>query len=154
VVRGAHQAPAYELRRNGLCVAFEKVNGANRFRLLTMTRQHLYAAILAAAQREGVEIVRRSPAVSARPQGILQLAHGRRLPAELVIAADSVRSCVRDSLGLAGKRRKYQDGIIRIVLENTDLIGGEWNHVIAGPSNRGRCVSSTHPARKGDANLA
>ena len=43
VVHGAHQAPACETQRNGVCVAFEKVNGGNRYRLLTMTRQHLYA---------------------------------------------------------------------------------------------------------------
>ena len=113
-----------------MCVAFEKVNGANPFRLLTMTRQHLYAGILAAAQREGVEILTRSEAVGARPEGVLQLADGRSLPADLVIAADGVRSCVRDSLGLVGERRKYQDGIIRVLLERTDLEGGHWNHVI------------------------
>ena len=130
VVRGAHQAPAYESRRDGVCVAFEKVNGANPFRLLTMTRQHLYAGILAAARREGVEILTRSEAVGARPEGVLQLADGRSLPADLVIAADGVRSCVRNSLGLVGERRKYQDGIIRVLLERTDLEGGHWNHVI------------------------
>jgi 2-methyl-3-hydroxypyridine 5-carboxylic acid dioxygenase len=53
VVRDAHQAPAYESRRDGVCVAFEKVDGANRFRLLTMTRQHLYSSILAAQARRG-----------------------------------------------------------------------------------------------------
>ncbi len=47
-----------------------------------------------------------------------------------MIAADGVRSCVRDSLGLVGARRKYQDGIIRVLLERTDLEGGHWNHVI------------------------
>jgi hypothetical protein len=57
VVRGAHQPPAYESRRDGVCVAFEKVNGPNRFRLLTMTRQHLYAGILAAARRQGAQIL-------------------------------------------------------------------------------------------------
>ena len=130
VVRGAHQAPAYESRRDGVCSAFEKVNGANRFRLLTMTRQHLYSAILASARREGVEILTRSEAVGARPEGILHLADGRSLSADLVIAADGVRSRVRDSLGLIGERRKYQDGIIRVLLESTDLVGGHWNHVI------------------------
>jgi 2-methyl-3-hydroxypyridine 5-carboxylic acid dioxygenase len=130
VVRGAHQAPAYESRRDGVCVAFQRVNGASRFRLLTMTRQHLYAAILAAAQRHGVEILTRSAAAGARPEGILQLADGQCASAELVIAADGVRSCVRDSLGLVGTRRKYQDGIIRVLLDSTDLVGGAWNHVI------------------------
>src|SRR5882757_8706929 len=105
VVRGAHHAPAYESRRDGEIVAFEKVNGANPFRLLTMTRQHLYSGILASARREGVEILTSSEAVAARPEGILRLADGRSLPADLVIAADGVRSSVRDSLGLVGERR-------------------------------------------------
>ena len=131
VVRGAPQPSAYESRRDGVCVTLEKVNGPNPFRLLTMTRQHLYAGILAAAQREGVEILTRSEAVGARPEGVLQLADGRSLPADLVIAADGVRSALRDSLGLVGTRRKYQDGLIRVLLEErTDLVGEPWNRVI------------------------
>ena len=130
VVRGAHQPPGYESRRNGARVAFESVNGGERFRLLIMTRQHLYAAILAAARREGAVIVTRSEAVSARPDGTLQLADGRTLPADLVIAADGVRSAVRDSLGIVGKRRKYQDGITRVLVDRAGYIGGDWEHVI------------------------
>jgi 2-methyl-3-hydroxypyridine 5-carboxylic acid dioxygenase len=130
VVRSAHQPPAYETRRDGTCIAFERVNGDNRYRLLTMTRQHLYAAILASAHREGVEILTGSEAVGARPEGILQLADGRSLSADLVIAADGVRSRVRDSLGLISERRKYQDGIIRVLIERAGLIGGDWDHVI------------------------
>jgi 2-methyl-3-hydroxypyridine 5-carboxylic acid dioxygenase len=130
VVRGAHQAPVYETRRDGVCVAFERVNGDNRYRLLTMTRQHLYAPILASALREGVEIVTSSEAVSARPDGSLQLLDGRSLRADLAIAADGVRSVVRDSLGLLGTRRKYQDGLIRVLVPRSGLVGGEWDHVI------------------------
>src|SRR5262249_43491765 len=91
VVRGAHQAPAYESRRDGVCVAFEKVNGPNRFCLLTMTRQHLYSGILAAARRQGVESCTRSEAVAARAEGALELQDRRCLSAGLVIAADIVR---------------------------------------------------------------
>ena len=46
VVRGAPQPSAYESRRDGVSVTLEKVNGGNPFRLLTMTRQHLYGGIL------------------------------------------------------------------------------------------------------------
>ena len=99
VLRDAHQAPAYETRRDGVCIAFEQINGGNRYRLLTMTRHHLYAAILASAQREGVELCTQSEAVGAQPEGILKLADGRSLHADLVIAADGVRSEVRDSVG-------------------------------------------------------
>ena len=130
VVRGAHQAPAYETRRNGVCVASEKVNGDHRYRLLTMTRQHLYAGILASAHREGIEILTNSEVVGALPEGVLQLADGRRLSADLVIAADGVRSPVRDSLGLACTRQKYLDGIIRVLVPRGNFVGGDWDHVI------------------------
>src|SRR5262245_2295061 len=130
VARGAHQAPSYETRRNGVCVSFQSINGANPFLLMTMTRQHLYSAILASIAREGIEIVTRSEAVAARPEGVLELAGGRSLKADLVIAADGVRSAVRDSLGSACSRRKYQDGIVRVLVDRDGLVGGAWEHVI------------------------
>jgi 2-methyl-3-hydroxypyridine 5-carboxylic acid dioxygenase len=130
VARGAHQAPGYETRRNGVCVSFEAINGGNPFLLMTMTRQHLYSAILASVAREGIEIVTRSEAVAARPEGILELAGGGHRKADLVIAADGVRSAVRESLGVACSRRKYQDGIVRVLVDRGNFIGGSWDHVI------------------------
>jgi 2-methyl-3-hydroxypyridine 5-carboxylic acid dioxygenase len=130
VTRGAHQAPAYETRRNGTCVSYHKINGSNPFLLQTMTRQHLYSAIIASARREGVEIHTRAQAVGARPEGVLELASGHRLQADLVIAADGVRSAVRDTLGLAVARHKYQDGIVRVLVDRAPFIGGDWEHVI------------------------
>ena len=130
VARRAHQAPGYETRRNGVCVSFENINGANRFLLQTMTRQHLYSAIIASAQREGIEIVTRSMAVGAQPEGVLELAAGRSLKADLVIAADGVRSTVRDSLRIPVARHKYQDGIVRVLVDRAPFIGGDWEHVI------------------------
>jgi 2-methyl-3-hydroxypyridine 5-carboxylic acid dioxygenase len=130
VARGAHQAPGYETRRNGVNVSFQKINGANRFLLQTMTRQHLYSAIIAAARREGIEILTRSEAVGARPEGSLELASGRSLKADLVIAADGVRSAVRDSLGIPVARHKYRDGIVRVLVDRARFVGGDWEHVI------------------------
>jgi 2-methyl-3-hydroxypyridine 5-carboxylic acid dioxygenase len=130
VARGAHQAPGYETRRNGICVSFESINGANPFLLMTMTRQHLYSAILAATARAGIEIVTRSEAVAARPEGVLELADGRSLKADLVIAADGVRSAVRDSLAIRCSRRKYRDGIVRVLVDRGSFVGGAWDHVI------------------------
>jgi 2-methyl-3-hydroxypyridine 5-carboxylic acid dioxygenase len=130
VAAGAHQAPGYETRRNGVRVSFERINGDNRFLLQTMTRQHLYSAIIASARREGIEIVTRSEAVGARPEGVLELAGGRSLAADLVIAADGVRSAVRDCLGLAVARHKYQDGIVRVLVDRAPFVGGDWEHVI------------------------
>jgi 2-methyl-3-hydroxypyridine 5-carboxylic acid dioxygenase len=130
VARGAHQAPGYETCRNGVCVSFQKINGAKRFLLKTMTRQHLYSAIIASAEREGIEVVTRSEAIGAQPDGVLNLADGRSLKADLVIAADGVRSAVRDSLGLAVARHKYQDGIVRVLVDRAPFLGGDWEHVI------------------------
>ena len=130
VARGAHRPPGYETRRNGVRNSFEKINGTNRYLLQTMTRQHLYSAIIASAEREGIEVLTRSQAVGARPEGVLHLADGRSLEADLVIAADGVRSAVRDSLGLACERRKYQDGIVRVLVDRAPFIGGDWEHVI------------------------
>jgi 2-methyl-3-hydroxypyridine 5-carboxylic acid dioxygenase len=130
VTRSAHQAPGYETRRNGANVSFERINGANPFLLQTMTRQHLYSAIIASAKREGIEICTRSEAVGARPEGVLELAGGRSLKADLVIAADGVRSAVRDSLGIPVARHKYQDGIVRVLVDRAPFLGGDWEHVI------------------------
>jgi 2-methyl-3-hydroxypyridine 5-carboxylic acid dioxygenase len=130
VARGAHQAPAYETRRNGINVSFERINGANPFLLQTMTRQHLYSAVIASAERHGIEIVTRSEAVGARPEGVLELAGGGTLKADLVIAADGVKSAVRDSLKLACARHKYQDGIVRVLVDRAPFMGGDWEHVI------------------------
>ena len=130
VARGAHKAPGYETRRNGVCVSFEKINGSNPFLLQTMTRQHLYSAIIASAQREGIDIFTRSEVIGALPEGVLNLVDGRNLEADLVIAADGVRSAVRDSLGLAVARHAYQDGIVRVLVDRAPFIGGDWEHVI------------------------
>jgi 2-methyl-3-hydroxypyridine 5-carboxylic acid dioxygenase len=130
VACGAHQAPNYETRRNGVNVSFQPINGANPFLLMTMTRQHLYSAIITSARREGIEIRTGSQAVAARPEGVLELAGGEKLKADLVIAADGVRSAVRDSLGISVARRKYQDGIVRVLVDRGPFMGGDWEHVI------------------------
>ena len=114
VRRGAFAAPAYETRTDGKCLSFQPINGAGQYRLLTMTRQHLYAAMLKAAMGAGAEIVTSSEAVGAGPEGELHLADGTRLAADIVIGADGVRSKVRDSLQVPQERNKYKDGIIRI----------------------------------------
>lgn len=130
VRNGAFAAPAYETRTDGKCLSFQPINGPGQYRLLTMPRQHLYAAMLKAAVGSGAEIVTSSEAVGATPEGELLLASGARLPADIVIGADGVRSKVRDSLAIPQERRKYRDGIIRVLTDRTGLKGGEWDHVI------------------------
>src|SRR5262249_11896605 len=143
VANGAHQAPGYETRRNGVRVSFERINATNPFLLMTMTRQHLYSAILASIAREGIEIVMRSEAVAARPEGVLELADGRSLKADLVIAADGVRSAVRDSLG--GNTRMVLSGCLSIVADSS--AGPGTMSSTFGCSNLERCASCMRPAK-------
>ena len=130
VLDGAFAAPRYDSRVGGETLVSQPINRPGAYRLLTMSRQHLHAAMLAAAERAGAEILTRSEAVGADPDGVLLLADGRRMPADLVIGADGVRSAVRDSLGLPAVRRRYADGIIRVLTGRAALTGGEWDHVI------------------------
>ncbi len=130
VRNGAFQAPAYETRTDGRRTAYEEVNGANRYHVFTMTRQHLYKALLAAARRAGVDILTSSKAVGASPEGELHLEGGVRLKADLVIGADGVGSKVRDSLKIPQDRKRYSDGIIRVLTDRGPLKSGQWDHVI------------------------
>src|SRR6202035_5305547 len=63
VIAGAHEAISYE------------------------TRQHLYAALVRAARREGIDIVVGSEVTGATPAGRLSTADGRQFQADLVIGA-------------------------------------------------------------------
>jgi len=130
VVDGAFAAPRYDSRTNGETLVSQPINCEGGYRLLTMSRQHLYAAILGAARRSGAEIVAGSEAMGAAPSGALLMADGRRQAADIVIGADGVRSAVRDSLGLDVQRRRYEDGIIRVLCDRATLKGGVWDHVI------------------------
>jgi 2-polyprenyl-6-methoxyphenol hydroxylase-like FAD-dependent oxidoreductase len=74
----------------------------DRTRVHAFRRQALIEVLRDAAERLGVEIVTSSTAIAADPTGELWLEGGRRLRADLVIAADGMRSQVRDSLGVGG----------------------------------------------------
>jgi 2-methyl-3-hydroxypyridine 5-carboxylic acid dioxygenase len=133
VIAGAHEAGAYETRHDDRLVdAHEFSTEACGTRMLTMTRQHLYAPILAAAARAGVEIITSSEVVGAAPDGVLLTADGGRHRADLVIGADGVKSKVRDSLGLLKERQIYDDGIVRVLGPRlkAELGPGTWDHVI------------------------
>jgi 2-methyl-3-hydroxypyridine 5-carboxylic acid dioxygenase len=130
VLDGAFAAPRYDSRTNGETLVSQPINCPGEYRLLTMSRQHLYKAMLAAAQRSGAEILTSSEAVGADPSGELLMADGRRLKADLVIGADGVKSAVRDSLDFDVARRRYEDGIIRVLTDRATLKGGGWDHVI------------------------
>lgn len=116
VVDRAHEALVYEDRHENCptsCMTFDRHAGT---RMLTMTRQHLYAAILGAARQRDIEILTNSQAASATTDGRLQLTSGAEHRADLIIGADGVGSQVRDSLGLRTERSTGAHGIIRVLV--------------------------------------
>jgi 2-methyl-3-hydroxypyridine 5-carboxylic acid dioxygenase len=105
-----------------------------------MTRQHLYSALIRAAQRHAIEIVTGSEAIGATAEGVLLTADGAGFAADLVVGADGVRSKVRDSLGLLQERNVYVDGIVRVLGPRLqDRLGaGNWDNVIDFWNMQGR----------------
>ena len=85
-------------------------------RLYTIVRRDLIEAVVQQTIAAGVEIVTSSEVIGATPAGELLLADGRRLQADLVVAADGINSRIRDSLGLLRKRIAMVDGAIRMLI--------------------------------------
>jgi 2-methyl-3-hydroxypyridine 5-carboxylic acid dioxygenase len=127
----AHSAspPVYETQYQHVTVSRETF-GAIRWR--TMTRAHLYTAVLEAARRLGAEIVVDSEVVGADRDGTVHLASGETRKADLVVGADGVGSKVRDSLDFKQTRDKSRDGITRLLVprRKADLGPGDWDNVI------------------------
>lgn len=130
VAQKSFTAPFYETRMHNKTVALEPFE---RDPWATMTRQHLYDAILAQARRLDIEILHSSEVVSAEADGSVTLASGRTIKAELVVGADGVGSNVRDSVGFTVERSKAQDGLIRLIVPRCRReLGPEdfWDNVI------------------------
>ena len=132
VISGSHEAKVYEVRDQDELVARTEFSAACNDRMLTMTRQTLYSAILAVAKGEEIEILLNSEVAEATPDGELLTKNGRRYRADLVVGADGVKSNVRDSLGLQKDREVSRLGIVRILAPRClDQLGpGSWNNVI------------------------
>ena len=117
VLDGAHRAPGYEARNgNDESISFETFLQEFDCRMLTMTRQHLYSAMLGAAHAAGVEFVTGSEVVAADPCGELVTATGDRYRADLVVGADGVASKVRQSLGIRSNRESFEFGVTRLLV--------------------------------------
>ncbi len=132
VIAGAHESVVYEVRERWKVVARTSFSAGTNDRMLTMTRQSLYSAILAAADREGIEVRTGSEVVGAEQAGVLLTADGGRFQADLVVGADGIRSRVRDSLGLRKEHHKAPLGLLRVLAPRClDALGeGPWNWVI------------------------
>jgi 2-polyprenyl-6-methoxyphenol hydroxylase-like FAD-dependent oxidoreductase len=114
-VRGAPFAHTREVRDGD-----DQVISVHRWRgsrVFSVVRQNVINALAAVAARAGVEIVTNSEAAAATPDGELALTDGRRLRADLVIAADGSNSRLRDALGLLAKRKYLVDGCTRLLMD-------------------------------------
>ncbi len=90
-------------------------------RVHVFLRQTLIEILRDAAERAGVEIVTNSTAVAAEPAGELWLEGGRCLRADLVIAADGVRSKIRDSLDLGATYRPLPTIVTRYLIPSREI---------------------------------
>ena len=132
VISGLHAEGVMESRFDGQPGVIQRFGAETRCRMVTMTRQHLYSAILKSARRLDIEIVTGSEALGATEEGVLETASGRKYPADLVIGADGVNSRVRKSLGIQMEREIYGDGITRLLVDRApaEVSNPGWNHVI------------------------
>jgi 2-polyprenyl-6-methoxyphenol hydroxylase-like FAD-dependent oxidoreductase len=92
-----------------------------RTRVHMFLRQTLVEVLRDTAERAGVEIVTGSTAVAADPAGELILDDGRRLRADLVVAADGVRSKIRDSLGIGAGYRSLPTSVNRYLIPSREI---------------------------------
>ena len=149
VMQGSHEAITYETRHDGRLITEYSFMPDKGTRMLTMTRQHLYSALIRAAQREGIEIITNSEVIGATSAGTLTTADGRKFEADLVVGADGVRSKVRELLGLLHERNTYVDGIVRVLGPRLKHELGPGNGTTSstfGKCKVDRCASSTFPA--------
>ena len=118
--RGAFPGRAREMRDDANnTIARIEWPAAGPMRMFSIIRQNCIDALAAAASQAGAEIVTGSEVAGAEPEGVLVLADGRRLAADLVIGADGVGSAVRDSLALVRSFRRLPDGAIRLLVPRT-----------------------------------
>jgi 2-polyprenyl-6-methoxyphenol hydroxylase-like FAD-dependent oxidoreductase len=101
-------------------------------RLLLPPRADLYEALIQRAEQLGVDIVTSSVAVSARPEGVLELESGRENRADLVVVADGAFSRLRESLLCTASVDYGIEAGIRMLIDRSpgypdDLITEYWN---------------------------
>jgi 2-methyl-3-hydroxypyridine 5-carboxylic acid dioxygenase len=124
---GCHEAPLMETRGpHNEQLHVERFGPERGTRMITSTRQHLFSSLLRSARVWEVDFRLSSEVLSAEPLGRLRTADGATFDADLVIAADGVRSQVRDSLDFGTRRTQYDQAVIRMLIprDSNDLGGG------------------------------
>jgi 2-polyprenyl-6-methoxyphenol hydroxylase-like FAD-dependent oxidoreductase len=119
VPQGIRLERAQHVDRQGRLMQDRALVGSSRVHVFS--RQALIETLRDVALRAGVEIITGSTAVSADPAGELMLENGQRLKADLVIAADGVRSKVRDSLGMDAGYRDLPTIINRYLIPSREV---------------------------------
>jgi 2-polyprenyl-6-methoxyphenol hydroxylase-like FAD-dependent oxidoreductase len=90
-------------------------------RQIAVRRQVFIELLREAAEAAGVDIITGSTAIAADPAGELLLESGQRLRADLVVAADGVRSRVRDSFGIGACCRWLPTCVRRYLIESREI---------------------------------
>lgn len=102
-------------------------------RLIVPPRADVYEALIAGAREAGVEIITSSKAVRAHRDGAIEFADGSTERANLIVAADGIRSPTRESLNLTQHFRDLGNGAIRLLIprldgETADVSSENWSH--------------------------
>ncbi len=92
----------------------------------TLLRNELHGLLASTARNAGVEIRTASRVVEADSNGTLRLADGSRRQADLVVVADGVGSELFASLGFERDKILHNDGLLRLLIDRSDLAGEEW----------------------------
>jgi 2-polyprenyl-6-methoxyphenol hydroxylase-like FAD-dependent oxidoreductase len=106
-----------ELRDAGNAIIARTTLDARACRL---SRFELVSALANRAKRAGVDICLGSAAISATPDGTVLFEDGSRRSADLVIAADGIKSSIRDSLALTRSQTLLPDGAQRMTIPRHD----------------------------------
>lgn len=133
VLAASHSSELWEERDNeGNLLGTRPFPLPGGIRMITLTRQDLYAPLLEAARSSGVEFVTSSRVVAAEPEGVLVTEDGSRYSADLVVGADGIRSNVRDSLDLAVQHQVFRFGIYRFLvpLDRAPGTDGQWRNYV------------------------
>ena len=123
---GAFEPATRAIHVDGECRSVADIRG----QFLASPRAALHGLLLDTARAAGVEVALGSPVAAADPAGAVVLADGSRLAADLVVVADGVRSALLQGLGIGIVRTQHADGIIRVLLDRTGMLGPEWDGVI------------------------
>lgn len=133
VLRRSHEAAQWEERDSrGTLMSTRPLPLPGGLRMITLTRQDLYSTLLDEARSLGVEFRTGSHVVEADPDGFLVASGGRRWPADLVVAADGIRSTVRDQLGLLDAHDVFGFGMYRFLvpLDRAPGDSGQWRNYV------------------------